>query len=424
MIPDLPLMPHAELLTVFMFLSAFVGLLVSAILAFVNLAFVNTVQRHANRLLSVSLFSVALFALTSALLINHSIFLVPHLFRVNMPLHYLVAPCAYLYLRSVLYQEIRFHRFDWLHFLPFGLHTLELLPFLLHGTAYKVHYLQQLLVDVAGVTKQQEGLLPAYYHPVLKFGLGTAYVLLQGRLLWRFGRRAPAARRPENEALLRWLRVFTFLNLLLYPPVLLAMLLPLDGTYVTIFAVCALGSYLLVASTLLFFQPRILYGMRNPPAAAPAAEPGAAPAAGETAAPPAAVPAADKKEDLTRAYSLSDERKHAYRARLEAHMREQQPFLCKGYGIKDLGAETGIPPHHLSALINQEYEMNFSDFLNRYRVEYVKTRMGRPEWRQLTLEGLALEAGFSNRTTFFRAFTKLTGCTPSEYLAQAALLPG
>lgn len=411
MIPILPSMPHAELLTVFMFLSAFVGLLVSVILAFVN-----TVQRHANRLLSVSLLSVALFALTSALLINHAIFLVPHLFRVNMPLHYLVAPCAYLYVRSVLYQEIRFHRFDWLHFVPFGLHTLELLPFLLHGTAYKVHYLQQLLVDVAGVTKQQEGLLPAYYHPVLKFGLGTAYVLLQGRLLWRFGRRAPAARRSENEALLRWLRVFTLLNLLLYPPVLLAMLLPVDGTYVTIFAVCVLGSYLLVASTLLFFQPRILYGMRNPLAADVAAGEGTDDAASAPAEPPATV----KKEDLARAYSLSDERKQAYRTRLEAHMRERQPFLRKGYGIKDLGAETGIPPHHLSALINQEYEMNFSDFLNRYRIEYVKARLGRPEWRQLTLEGLALEAGFSNRTTFFRAFTKLTGCTPSEYLAQVA----
>ena len=96
MIPALPLLPHAELLTVFLLLSAFVGLLVSVILAFVN-----TVQRHANRLLSLSLFSVALFALTSALLINHAIFLVPHLFRVNMPLHYLVAPCAYLYVRSL-----------------------------------------------------------------------------------------------------------------------------------------------------------------------------------------------------------------------------------------------------------------------------------------------------------------------------------
>ena len=134
MIPSLPMMPFAEPLTLLMFLSAFLGTLVSSILAFVS-----PVQRHANRLLSVSLFSVALFALTSALLINHSIFLIPHLFRLNMPLHYLVAPCAYLYVRAVLYQETRFRPTDWLYFVPFGLHTLELLPFLLHSAAYKFH---------------------------------------------------------------------------------------------------------------------------------------------------------------------------------------------------------------------------------------------------------------------------------------------
>ncbi|NVO33386.1 helix-turn-helix domain-containing protein [Hymenobacter lapidiphilus] len=398
-------MDHAELLTVFMFVCAFVGTLVSLILAFVS-----PVLRHANRLLSVSLFSVALFALTSALLINHSIFLVPHLFRVNMPLHYLVAPCAYLYVRAVLYREIGFRRFDWLFFVPFGLHTLELLPFLLHSAAYKYQYLEGLLVDVAGVTKQREGLLPAYYHPVLKMVFGTAFVLLQWRLLWQFSRRAGAASRHENHALLRWLRLFTLLNTLLYPPVLLAMVLPVHNTYATVFAVCALGSYLLVTSTLLFFQPQILYGLRQLPAA---------PRTTVAGAPASAAPELTKKEDPARAHSLSEERREAYRALLEGHM-QQEPFRRKGYTIKDLATEISVPPHLLSALINQEYRMNFSDFLNRYRVDYVKARMGRAEWRQLTLEGLALEAGFSNRTTFFRAFTKLAGCTPTEYLAQIA----
>ena len=400
MIPSLPMMPLAEPLTLLMFLSAFIGTLVSIILAFVN-----TVQRHANRLLSVSLVSVALFALTSALLINHSIFLVPHLFRLNMPLHYLVAPCAYLYVRAVLYQEIRFRPYDWLFFIPFGLHTLELLPFLLHSAAYKFHYLELLLVDVAGVTKQQEGLLPAYYHPVLKFVVGTAYVGLQWRLLRRFSRQTTSVSRCENQALLRWLRLFTLLNTLLYPPLLLAMVLPVGGTIVTIFAVGVLGSYLLVTSTLLFLQPQVLYGMRGPRLP-------------NEAGPTSASATAEKPDDAVRAYSLSDERKCEYRTQLEAHMQQHQPFRRKGYGIKDLAAETAIPPHHLSALINQEYRMNFSDFINRYRVEYMKARMGQLGWRHLTLEGLALEAGFSNRTTFARAFAKLAGCTPTEYLAQ------
>lgn len=396
------MMPYAEQLTLLMFLSVFIGTLVSFILAFVN-----TAQRHANRLLSVSLFSVVLFALTSALLINHSIFLVPYLFRVNMPLHYLVAPCAYLYVRAVLYQEIRFHRFDWLHFVPFGLHTLELLPFLLHSAAYKFHYLQVLLVDIAGITKQQEGLLPGYYHPVLKFVIGTGYVLLQWRLLWQIGRPTASAPRPENYAQLRWLRIFTLLNTLLYPPILLAMLLPFSATYTTIFSVCVLGSYLLIASTLLLLQPQVLYGMQGTPIP-------------NGTVLPVAPATAEKPEDSARAYCLSDGKKQEYRAGIEAHIQQHQPFLRKGYGIKDLAAETAIPPHHVSALINQEYRMNFSDFINRYRVEYIKERMAQLEWRQLTLEGLALEAGFSNRTTFFRAFVKLTGITPSEYLAKAA----
>lgn len=395
------MMPYAEPLTLLMFLSAFIGTLVSFILAFVN-----PVQRHASRLLSASLFSVALFALTSALLINHSIFLVPHLFRLNMPLHYLVAPCAYLYVRAVLHQEVRFRRLDWLHFVPFGLHTLELLPFLLHSAAYKYHYLQGLLVDIAGVTKQQEGLLPGYYHPVLKFVIGTSYVLLQWRLLGQFGRPAAPESGPENHALLRWLRVFTVLSTLLFPPVLLAMLLPFSTTYTTIFTVGVLGSYLLLTSTLLLLRPQVLYGLRSPVLPAEAGLP--------------LLPAAPAKpDDAARAYCLSEEKKQEYRARLEAHML-QQSFRCKGYGIKDLAAETAIPPHHLSAFINQEYRMNFSDFLNRYRIAYVKERMAQLDWRQLTLEGLALEAGFGNRTTFFRAFVKLTGVTPSEYQAQVA----
>ena len=392
-----PLMPYADILTILMFLSAFIGLLVSSILAFMN-----TAPPHANRLLSVSLFSVVLFTFMSALMINHAIFRVPYLFRLNMPLHYLVAPCAYLYVRAVLYQEIRFRRYDWLHFVPFGLHALELMPFLLHSVAYKLEYLQQLLVDVAGVTKQKEGLLPDYYHPVIKFLLGNGYVFLQWRLIRRFGRQAPTSYFQNNQPVVRWLRGFTLLNTLLYPPVLVAMFLPMEATFITIFIVATLGSYLLITSTVLFFFPRILYGMAGPNPAV-ATEP----------------PVSTAKDNVGRAYTLSAEKRSEYAQRVETYMK-QQPFLRKGYSIKDLALETAIPPHHLSALINQTYGTNFNDFINRYRVEYVKEMLKQPEWRHLTLEGIALEAGFTNRTTFFRAFTKLTGTSPSKFITQSS----
>lgn len=47
----------------------------------------------------------------------------------------------------------------------------------------------------AGVTKQQEGLLPSYYHPVLILAIGTSYGLLQRWLLRQFARPAPVPHR-------------------------------------------------------------------------------------------------------------------------------------------------------------------------------------------------------------------------------------
>jgi AraC-like DNA-binding protein len=178
------------------------------------------------------------------------------------------------------------------------------------------------------------------------------------------------------------------------------MLLPLNPDMITLFGLMSLGGYLLICSTILFFKPRILYGIRE-------------------VFPEQAVSAdLEKKDDPVKVYSLSLEKKREYQQKIDLHITQHLSFLRKGYSSKDMAAETGIPLHHLSAVINQEYGMNFSDFINRYRVEYIKQKLSQPEWRHLTLEGIALEAGFTNRITFFRAFTKLTGITPSEYIAQ------
>lgn len=112
----------------------------------------------------------------------------------------------------------------------------------------------------------------------------------------------------------------------------------------------------------------------------------------------------------------SRDKRNTYLETLEETLTEEQPFLRKGYSIKDLSDDTGIPAHHLSCLINKEYQMNFQNFINFQRVEYVKSQIHLEEWKQLSLEGMAWQAGFTSRTTFFRAFIKSTGKAPSYYL--------
>ncbi|MCX2451321.1 helix-turn-helix domain-containing protein [Pedobacter sp. PLR] len=113
------------------------------------------------------------------------------------------------------------------------------------------------------------------------------------------------------------------------------------------------------------------------------------------------------------------DKRTAYLETLERTLADQQPFLTKGYSIKDLAEDTGIPAHHLSCLINKEYQLNFQNFINFQRVEYVKSQIHQEEWKQLSLEGMAWQAGFTSRTTFFRAFIKNTGKAPSYYLGDA-----
>ncbi|MBC8987595.1 AraC family transcriptional regulator [Pedobacter sp. N36a] len=115
----------------------------------------------------------------------------------------------------------------------------------------------------------------------------------------------------------------------------------------------------------------------------------------------------------------SKDKRNAYLQILETVLTDQKPFLTKGYSIKDLAEDTGIPAHHLSCLINKEYQLNFQNFINFQRVEYVKSQIHQEEWKQLSLEGMAWQAGFTSRTTFFRAFIKNTGKAPSYYLGDA-----
>ena len=97
---------------------------------------------------------------------------------------------------------------------------------------------------------------------------------------------------------------------------------------------------------------------------------------------------------------------------------KNKPFLQQRYSIAQLSADLQIPQHHLSAFINSYYKVNFNDLINKYRVYYSKIMMINEEWKYKTLQGIALESGFGNRTSFCNAFKKVTGLNPSDFIRE------
>lgn len=71
-------------------------------------------------------------------------------------------------------------------------------------------------------------------------------------------------------------------------------------------------------------------------------------------------------------------------------------------------------PSYVSKALNNGFDESFSAFINRHRVEEVKTKMKDPSNRQDLIE-LAYESGFNSKASFNRIFKQITGVTPSEF---------
>lgn len=101
---------------------------------------------------------------------------------------------------------------------------------------------------------------------------------------------------------------------------------------------------------------------------------------------------------------------------LIAYMEQQRPYLNPELTLGSLADKLGVAPDYLSFILNSKLNRNFFDFINHYRIDEFK-RICRLEKNQnLTIMGMAWDAGFNSKPTFNRVFKKTTGVTPGEYV--------
>jgi AraC-like DNA-binding protein len=114
---------------------------------------------------------------------------------------------------------------------------------------------------------------------------------------------------------------------------------------------------------------------------------------------------------------LSEEELETYKVRVEDLMVQKKLFLDPELSLPMLAEEAGLTTHSLSYLLNTGFGENFYAFVNRYRVEEAKQLLA-TRVKQLSMLGIAFEAGFRSKTTFNNAFKKYTGLSPSQYVAR------
>lgn len=100
---------------------------------------------------------------------------------------------------------------------------------------------------------------------------------------------------------------------------------------------------------------------------------------------------------------------------LEELVVKREWFLNPELNINMVSEKLGICTSYLSRYLNRHQKMSFTTYINQYRIEYALELMKR-HMQGYTMEYIAQNAGFNNRTTFYRAFKKEKGMAPTQYL--------
>ncbi len=92
---------------------------------------------------------------------------------------------------------------------------------------------------------------------------------------------------------------------------------------------------------------------------------------------------------------------------------EKELFLNPNFTLEEAAKELKVTKHLLSQYINEILGKSFSNLITEYRIEKAKKLLETE--KNYTVESLGYDSGFSSKSTFFAAFKKITGLTPSEY---------
>ncbi len=115
---------------------------------------------------------------------------------------------------------------------------------------------------------------------------------------------------------------------------------------------------------------------------------------------------------------LTDSQLEVIHGELQLLMKERELYLRPELTLTMVSHELDVHPNTLSQVINKLEKKNFFDYINTLRVEEFKDQAVKPENHKYTLLSLAYECGFNSKTSFNRNFKNITGKSPTEYLKE------
>ncbi len=342
----------------------------------------------------------------------------PYLMRTISPLMYLCAPLFYFFFRNSLFGFSGLRERDWIHFLPALFHLLDLLPFYFESAQVKSVFATTIVSDNSKINFEAGGLVPIQFHYLFRIFLQTGYFVYALYLVKKMRPEIFFFKKGDRRIYdltivlinLGWLVLFQFTYAIL--EVLInfgAIDLTVENYYLRRISLLGLlGLNLFVNFRAGYFSDRKekkksqvtkvdidiiqIPNTKNP----------------------------DESEDHLRSPKeqpdvISQKEIESIKSEIISKMEEDQLFTETGMTLNRFSSCINVSSKLVSLVINREFGRNFNEFLNQFRISYAITKIEEGYLDDYTLEALGEMSGFNSRTTFFNAFKKEKGCSPTEF---------
>ena len=344
------------------------------------------------------------------------------IFRHTSPFFLLLGPLLLFYYRGTLHDRLHLGMKDSLHLLPFLLSWLNVAPYLFLPFADKLDLAGKIIADLNVIKSLGGGFLFSFFSYSLgRWGITMAYLFYIGWLLWQHS--------PARKALLsvpgRQYRVVYAWLLILFLLIMSNLLVLFGQLYrfqildLSISSARVLESPLFLISFFLYaglsismlLFPRVLYGphtgIERPgdpvfPSPAPADITVMAIAQEEHSLPP------EMTGDRESFVELAE--------KIRQYLETERPYLRQDFSMSELAKTLGVQYHHVYYCFANVLKEKFPTLRNRLRVEHAKKQLQDPQAKNITIEAVGQQAGFSSKAIFYAAFKKETGLTPSAYI--------
>ena len=96
----------------------------------------------------------------------------------------------------------------------------------------------------------------------------------------------------------------------------------------------------------------------------------------------------------------------------------KKKYKDKDFSARQLASDIGTNSRYVSAVIRICFGCNYSEFVNKYRIEEAVSILENEKFDGLTMCDVSDLVGFANRQSFYAAFFKFKGMSPCDYKKQ------